>query len=250
MRSDKHAVPAVTVVSALAASAAIPAALGGTVAPAVPVPGHLEQATLDAHVVRTLPVPRPLALRVTSVSQQKSYTVVAGDTLAGIAGRFCGSTGKWPALNRGNHAEIADPDRIYPGQKIRLTCNDSYLIPAASAAPSPAPVAADITPGQAAPVASASVTGITGGTLSFAGLEALWAAAGGPASAEYAAAKVAECESAGNQYAYNPSGASGYWQILGQVVPGNVFDPLVNAENAVAKFTASGDTWAQWVCQP
>jgi hypothetical protein len=48
----------------------------------------------------------------------------------------------------------------------------------------------------------------------------------------------------------NPDGAAGLWQILGQVVGGNLFDGLVNARNAVAKFTASGDTWAQWTCQP
>jgi hypothetical protein len=34
------------------------------------------------------------------------------------------------------------------------------------------------------------------------------------------------------------------------VVGGYIFDPMVNAENAVSKFHASGDTFAQWVCQP
>lgn len=88
------------------------------------------------------------------------------------------------------------------------------------------------------------------GDLSFGQLESLWVSAGGPSYAASAAASVAECESGGNPNAYNPSGASGLFQILGQVVPGNIFDPMVNALNAVAKFTASGDTWAQWVCQP
>jgi hypothetical protein len=32
--------------------------------------------------------------------------------------------------------------------------------------------------------------------------------------------------------------------------PGDIYDPMVNAENAVSKFEASGDTFAQWVCQP
>lgn len=88
------------------------------------------------------------------------------------------------------------------------------------------------------------------GRYSFAGLERLWVSAGGPAWAQSSAASVAECESGGNPRAYNPSGASGLWQILGQVTGGYVFDPMVNAENAVAKFEASGDTWAQWVCKP
>jgi hypothetical protein len=79
---------------------------------------------------------------------------------------------------------------------------------------------------------------------------ALWLEAGGPAWAEAGAEAVAMCESTDNTQAMNPDGAAGLWQILGQVVGGNLFDGLVNARNAVAKFTASGDTWAQWTCQP
>jgi hypothetical protein len=77
----------------------------------------------------------------------------------------------------------------------------------------------------------------------------LWESAGGPSSAAPQAAQIAECESGGNPQAYNPSGATGLWQILGQVVPGNLDDPFVNALNAVFKFHESGDTFAQWVCQ-
>jgi hypothetical protein len=90
----------------------------------------------------------------------------------------------------------------------------------------------------------------TSGVLTPAQVGALWLEAGGPASAEAASEAVAMCESGDNTQAMNPDGASGLWQILGQVVPGNLFDGLVNARNAVAKFTASGDTWAQWTCQP
>jgi hypothetical protein len=79
----------------------------------------------------------------------------------------------------------------------------------------------------------------------------LWVCAGGPAWAETAAENVSECESGHNTYAYNPSGATGLWQILGQVVfTGSLYDAHVNAQNAVSKFQASGDSWAQWVCQP
>jgi hypothetical protein len=88
----------------------------------------------------------------------------------------------------------------------------------------------------------------SGGAYSYPALENLWVSAGGPRWAASQAASIAECESHGNPQAHNPSGASGLWQILGQVVPGELFDPLVNAENAVAKFRASGDTFAQWVC--
>jgi hypothetical protein len=113
----------------------------------------------------------------------------------------------------------------------------------------------------AVPVASTAAGGGTGGTaaapaaptsgvLTPAQVGALWLEAGGPAWAEAAAESVAMCESTDNTQAMNPDGAAGLWQILGQVVGGNLFDGLVNARNAVAKFTASGDTWAQWTCQP
>jgi hypothetical protein len=111
---------------------------------------------------------------------------------------------------------------------------------AQAAAAAAAARAQSAAPQQAAPPAA--------GVYSFAALEQLWVAAGGPSWAAASAASIAECESGGRPNAYNPSGASGLWQILGQVVPGWIFDPMVNAENAVAKFTASGDTFAQWVC--
>jgi hypothetical protein len=86
--------------------------------------------------------------------------------------------------------------------------------------------------------------------LTFHQIEDLWVYVGGPGWAEVQAANVAECESGGNVLAWNPSGATGVFQILGAVLPGNLDDPVVNARNAVSKFHASGDTWAQWVCKP
>lgn len=106
-------------------------------------------------------------------------------------------------------------------------------------APTPTPT---LTPVPVAPPTTSA------GGFSFGALESLWASAGGPSWAASQAASIALCESGGNPRAYNPSGASGLWQILGQVVPGDIFDPMVNAENAVAKFRASGDTFAQWAC--
>ena len=114
-------------------------------------------------------------------------------------------------------------------------------VPVASTAPAAAGGTGGTAPAPPAP---------TSGVLTPAQVGALWLEAGGPAWAESAAESVAACESGDNTGAMNPDGASGLWQILGQVVPGNLFDGLVNARNAVAKFTASGDTWAQWTCQP
>lgn len=79
----------------------------------------------------------------------------------------------------------------------------------------------------------------------------LWLCAGGPSWAVSHALSIATCESGWWTAAHNPSGATGLWQILGQVTAfwGSLYDARVNALNAVAKFKASGDTFAQWVCQ-
>lgn len=71
-------------------------------------------------------------------------------------------------------------------------------------------------------------------------LEALWIQAKGPRSIAPLMAQIALAESGGVPTAYNNSGASGLWQILGALVPGDLFNPLVNAKNAVAKFRTQG----------
>jgi hypothetical protein len=77
---------------------------------------------------------------------------------------------------------------------------------------------------------------------SYAQLEGLWINAGGPKAMAPLMAAIAEAESGGNSDAYNASGASGLWQILGapQGVTGNAFDPSTNARMAVAKWQQQG----------
>src|SRR5450755_1113816 len=152
----------------LAAPVVIGAALGvaasliphGTAAP----PPAGDAPVLDAQVAREVSSARPLVTRVTSVSSGMSYTVAAGDTLAGIAARACGAPGDWPAVWHQNQAEVPDPDLIYPGQVLRFTC--------AGEAAAQAPTA------PATGQASAVVTGASG-IYSCGALETLWEQAGG-----------------------------------------------------------------------
>ncbi|MBT8447128.1 MAG: LysM peptidoglycan-binding domain-containing protein, partial [Gammaproteobacteria bacterium] len=46
------------------------------------------------------------------------------DTLGGIAKRFYGDPMKYPQLFEANREVIEDPDKIYPGQKIRIPALD------------------------------------------------------------------------------------------------------------------------------
>jgi len=103
---------------------------------------------------------------------------------------------------------LADERRLWQAARAVtvLPGRGPPAVQTASTAPAP--------PAQPAQPAQPVVTGLSG-NLSFSGLEALWVAGGGPAWADYQAAEVGECESGGQQYAHNPSGADGYWQILG-----------------------------------
>jgi nucleoid-associated protein YgaU len=48
------------------------------------------------------------------------YVIKSGDTLYGIAKEFYGNGMQYPAIFEANREVIEDPDKIYPGQKIRI----------------------------------------------------------------------------------------------------------------------------------
>jgi len=48
------------------------------------------------------------------------YTVVSGDTLGKIAKEHYGDAGKYPAIFEANQPMLKDPDKIYPGQTLRI----------------------------------------------------------------------------------------------------------------------------------
>ena len=67
---------------------------------------------------------------VTSVDNQMSvadpepeaqfHDVVRGDTLSAIAKQFYGDANKYPKIFEANQPMLAHPDKIYPGQKLRI----------------------------------------------------------------------------------------------------------------------------------
>lgn len=67
---------------------------------------------------------------VTSVDNQMAVTnpepeaqyhdVVRGDTLSAIAKKYYGDANKYPAIFEANKPMLNHPDKIYPGQKLRI----------------------------------------------------------------------------------------------------------------------------------
>jgi nucleoid-associated protein YgaU len=56
----------------------------------------------------------------TSEPEAKFYTVERGDTLSKIAREQYGDASKYPTIFEANRPMLKDPDKIYPGQKLRI----------------------------------------------------------------------------------------------------------------------------------
>ena len=65
---------------------------------------------------------RPPKPEEPEVPEEKAefYEIVSGDTLGGISKKFYGSAGKYMKIFEANRDIISDPNKIYPGQKIRI----------------------------------------------------------------------------------------------------------------------------------
>jgi len=132
-----------------------------------------------------------------------SYTVQQGDSLSAIAAHTYGKAADWPAVWWGNRHQVANPNLITAGQRLRLPASGQvpeWMARAAQAAiptPPPAPAAVSVT--QASPPAAAPVS--TAAPASSSG--ANWSA-------------IAACESGGNWSASTGNGFYGGLQFTEQ----------------------------------
>jgi LysM repeat protein len=259
------AAPAVVAVGALAA--AVPQIEGSAAAASVASAQHVEHARLDAAMLPAHGAARSATTEhsatARTASAARTYTVHSGDTLSAIAQRFYGVADDWRGLYTANHAEIGNPQLIYPGQQLKLpqhlptatlSAQTSYQ-PRHAAAGSDEAEGAGGSAGSAGQasgpsqpattqVASTHSTGLAG-TLSCSGLEQLWQSAGGSAGAAVMAASIAMAESGGNQYATGTVGERGYWQINPVNGALSTYDPHGNARAAVI-MSANGTNWSPW----
>ena len=60
------------------------------------------------------------AAEAAAVPEEQYYVIEKGDTLWAIAKKFLGEGNRWSELFEANKEVILDPDKIFPGQKIRI----------------------------------------------------------------------------------------------------------------------------------
>lgn len=56
----------------------------------------------------------------TTTTEPRFHTVVAGDTLSAIAQKTLGNASKYPEIFEANKPMLKDPNKIYPGQVLRI----------------------------------------------------------------------------------------------------------------------------------
>lgn len=61
-----------------------------------------------------------LLVVVTPTPEAKFHTVVSGDNLSKIAKAFYGDANKYPVIFEANKPMLKHPDKIYPGQMLRI----------------------------------------------------------------------------------------------------------------------------------
>jgi len=55
-----------------------------------------------------------------TVDEATIYTVAAGDSLSKIARHFYGNANAWKSIFDANRDQLSDPDRIKPGQMLKI----------------------------------------------------------------------------------------------------------------------------------
>jgi LysM repeat protein len=142
-----------------------------------------------------------------------SYTVHQGDSLSAIAAHTYGKAAAWPAVWWVNRHQVANPNLIAAGQRLRLPASGqvpAWMARAAQAAipaPPPAPAAESVP--QASPPAAAPVS--TAAPASSGG-----ASSGGASSGRANWSAIAACESGGNWSANTGNGYYGGLQFTEQ----------------------------------
>lgn len=68
----------------------------------------------------TAPAAAPAAAGAPAVGATRYYTIKSGDSLSKVAKEMYGDASQYDKIFQANKEVIGDPDKIYPGQQIRI----------------------------------------------------------------------------------------------------------------------------------
>lgn len=91
-----------------------------TVQGEAPTQAALEKVTLCCGNVSGVTSVENLMSVATPAEEAQYHDVVRGDTLSAIAKKFYGNANKYMVIYEANKPMLKDPDKIYPGQKLRI----------------------------------------------------------------------------------------------------------------------------------
>jgi hypothetical protein len=169
------------------------------------------------------------------------YVVTPGDTLYAIAERSYGNGYDWPAIYNANRTVIANPNLIYPDEKITIPAK--HAIDTAEVTPAHVPsVKREYVPRHSSGYVPQHGDN---GDYSCSALESLWIGVGGNPASAHIAAQIATAESGGNPAAISPTDDFGLWQINGTWGSLATLDPVGNARAAV-EISHDGTDWEPW----
>ena len=80
----------------------------------------LEKVTLCCGNVASVTKVNNLMAVSTPSPEAQYHDVVSGDTLSAIAKKYYGDANKYPKIFEANKPMLTHPDKIYPGQKLRI----------------------------------------------------------------------------------------------------------------------------------
>lgn len=91
-----------------------------TVQGEAPTQAALEKVTLCCGNVSGVTTVENLMSVASPAEEAQYHDVVRGDTLSAIAKKYYGNANKYMVIFEANKPMLSDPDKIYPGQKLRI----------------------------------------------------------------------------------------------------------------------------------
>ena len=91
-----------------------------TVAGVAPDQATKEKVLLCCGNVEKVSSVKDMMSMASSSPESKMYVVVSGDNLSKISKQFYGTPNKYPQIFEANQPMLSDPDKIYPGQVLRI----------------------------------------------------------------------------------------------------------------------------------